>query len=73
MEKPDANLTLATLGRVAKALKCPAHELPAQVPSGTERLPMRCEMRFEAKRPPHGPQEKNCSPRGLASSAPPAG
>ena len=27
MEKPDANLTLATLGRVAKALKCPVHEL----------------------------------------------
>ncbi len=27
MEKPDANLTLATLRRVAKALKCPVHEL----------------------------------------------
>lgn len=27
MEKKDANLTLATLRRVAKALKCPVHEL----------------------------------------------
>ena len=27
MEKPDANLTLATLRRVAKALRCSAHEL----------------------------------------------
>lgn len=27
MEKPDANLTLATLRRVAKALSCEAYEL----------------------------------------------